>query len=355
MRYVYMFIAFVLIVVFYITLIGILIGLAYVAFIALREGSVRLAFAAGFVDFVLIAGLFAREPPPLGIEKRREEAPQLFALVDEVAQRTDTAPPDEVYVSPDANLSVRQTAGILGLPIGARRQLQVGVAALQALTVDELRAVLAHEMGHFRKGDTAVGRFIARVPISVQAMLDGMRRGSTWWFVNPVYWYLFIFVHIYGAVISAMSRRQEFVADRVAAEAYGADVFSDGLTKLVVDGTVFDGGVLQAAHELMAEQKALVNAYETHREFSVQLDDGEREEILASVMEEGRGILSSHPTLAERLRALEDLPAAPERQRDERPAREVFEDPDAIEQEQTEFLSAVLYYATHGEPPEAEE
>ena len=347
MRHLYMAFAFLLVVVFYVSLIAIIAGVGYLVVWALVQGRLRMAFAVGFVGFILVAGLLTKAPPPLGIEKTEDEEPELFALIRDVADRTDTRPPDQVFIAPDTGIGVRETGGILGLPIGSKRVLMIGLGGLQALTMDELRGILAHEMGHFRRGDTAAQRFIARVPMSVGTMLGGIRSGTSWWFVNPIYWYLYLFVHLYMVLVSAMSRQQEFDADRLAAETYGSDVFASGLQKVVVESIFFEHAILDGARGLMAEGKALINAFETHRDMAQEVPTEDREGLLAEVMAEKSGVFASHPTLRERLEAVQAIP--PAASADARPASDIFQDRKVTEEEQTEFLTYLLYHEAQAE------
>jgi Zn-dependent protease with chaperone function len=66
--------------------------------------------------------------------------------------------PAHVYLVSDVNAFVTQRGGIMG--IGSRRVMGIGLPLLRTLQVDELRAVLAHEMGHFYGGDTKLGPWI---------------------------------------------------------------------------------------------------------------------------------------------------------------------------------------------------
>ena len=43
---------------------------------------------------------------------------------------------------------------------GSRRVMGLGLSLMQILTVSELRAVVAHEFGHFHGGDVAIGPWI---------------------------------------------------------------------------------------------------------------------------------------------------------------------------------------------------
>ena len=71
-------------------------------------------------------------------------------------------PPERIYLAPDVNAAVFQRGGLLGF--GGKRVLLVGLPLFDALTVRQLRAVIAHEFGHFYGGDSEVG--IADLPLA---------------------------------------------------------------------------------------------------------------------------------------------------------------------------------------------
>ena len=96
------------------------------------------------------------EPPGPEISANRQ--PTLFAELRRVAVATGEAMPAHVYVVNDVNAFVTQRGGIMGL--GSRRVMGLGMPLLRTLTVSELRAVVAHEMGHFYGGDTKLGPWI---------------------------------------------------------------------------------------------------------------------------------------------------------------------------------------------------
>jgi Zn-dependent protease with chaperone function len=148
------------------------------------------------------------EPP--GPSLTAQEQPRLFATIEGVADATGQTMPAEVYVVPEVNAWVTQRGGFLG--VGSRRVMGIGLPLLEMLSIDELRAVLAHEFGHYHGGDTALGPWIYRTRTAIGRTLDSLARHSSL-LMKPFNWYGLGFLRITHAI----SRRQEYAADALAA------------------------------------------------------------------------------------------------------------------------------------------
>ncbi|MEU0406985.1 M48 family metalloprotease [Streptomyces griseorubiginosus] len=83
----------------------------------------------------------------------RADAPELYALVDEVAAAMGTRSVDAVVVDVDANAGVTH----LGL---RRRLLTLGLPLWEVLSPQQRIALLGHELGHFTQGDTRHGMVV---------------------------------------------------------------------------------------------------------------------------------------------------------------------------------------------------
>jgi heat shock protein HtpX len=151
--------------------------------------------------------------------------PKLFAMIHGIASATGQAPPAEVYLVGDVNAWVAHRGGTVG--VGARRVMGLGLPLLQALTVSELRAVLAHEFGHYHGGDTKLGRFVHQTRAAIGRTLGNLgEHGSI--LQLPFVWYGRLFLRVSHAV----SRRQELAADQLAARVVGARPLAEGLKKI---------------------------------------------------------------------------------------------------------------------------
>ncbi|MGW0419833.1 M48 family metallopeptidase [Streptomyces sp. NPDC003015] len=99
----------------------------------------------------------------------RDDAPELYALVDEVAAAMGTRSVDAVVVDVEANASVTH----LGL---RRRLLTLGLPLWEVLSPQQRIALLGHELGHFTQGDTRHGMVVG----------TALRSLSTWlYYVRP--------------------------------------------------------------------------------------------------------------------------------------------------------------------------
>jgi len=234
-----------------------------------------------------------------GPELEPAKHPKLFQMIRGVASATKQEMPADVYLVGDMNAWVAHRGGLMGL--GARGIMGLGLPLLQTLTVSELRAVLAHEFGHYHGGDTKLGRFVHGTRTAIGRTLENLgHHGSILQF--PFIWYGKLFLRVSHAV----SRRQELAADRLAAHVVGARPLAEGLRKIHVAAPVFGyywsnevAPVLHAGFvpPLAAGfqrfvtgeigQKALAAA----REHSLKESEGD--------------VFDTHPPLRERLQALE--------------------------------------------------
>ncbi|MDX2543996.1 M48 family metalloprotease [Streptomyces sp. WI04-05B] len=119
---------------------------------------------SGWGGFLMVPGLFllalgwALRPrlnrlpkdEDTGVVLRRPDAPELFALIDEIAVASGTRGVDAVAVNAETNASV-QTYGLRG------RLLTLGLPLWESLTPEHRIALLGHELGHYGNGDTRRG------------------------------------------------------------------------------------------------------------------------------------------------------------------------------------------------------
>jgi Zn-dependent protease with chaperone function len=278
-----------------------------------------------------------------GVDKDREDCPKLWQAIDEVAQRVDTEAPDELYISPGADFGVHQEGrGPFGVFGGRKRVLTLGLCVMNFLTVSELKAILAHEFAHFSHADTYWNRFLFQVTLSLRTAMREMARTGGWvtW-VNPFYWFFYLYSKSYGMLSAGFSRSREYLADRMACTLYGADVFMRGLRKVITDGSHFEGTVYANIVRLLRQKKAYVNMYLAFRKYRDEgMTEDERKKLHKKLLKDEPSMYASHPTYQERLEAAKPLPRAPKTE--ETPSLQLFEEPDKVEQELTDFLTHVV-------------
>ncbi|MEU4554962.1 M48 family metallopeptidase [Micromonospora violae] len=184
-----------------------------------------LVVALGAVAVGLWRAMRAKNEPAPGLILTEREAPGLWAAVRELATAVDTRAPDEIRLVPEVNAAVAEQSQLLGL-IGGRRTLYVGLPLLQALRMDQLRSVLAHELGHYSGKHTRLGAVAYRGRLAIAETLNRISPR------NPIGWVFKGYARLYLIVDNAASRRQELEADRSSVLLAGPDAAASALRAL---------------------------------------------------------------------------------------------------------------------------
>ncbi len=325
-------------------------GLLIYSFFLIGRIPVKLVAIIGIVGlgmaWAVFKSLFTRPASgSFGIRKTAEECPRLHQLLTEVAQSVGTDPVHEVYAAPGSAIGVHQEGrGPFGMFGVKNRVLTLGLSTMRFLTVGELKAILAHEYAHFSHRDTFYSRFIYQVHMSIEQALMGMGgAGGKFNYLNPFYWFLYLYYKCYSLLSAGFSRSREFLADRMASSLYGSDVFASALTKVSTDGTLFEMTIYQHISQLLEQQQAFVNMYESFRQFrDEQLGQQEREDMYQKLLHEKGSLFAQHPTFGERIEAVSQFPMADKL--DSTPALQLFDNPEEIEKELTQFLTDYMAY-----------
>ncbi|MFE2543210.1 M48 family metallopeptidase [Actinacidiphila glaucinigra] len=217
------------------------LGMLALFLLAAREGQADLAMrgvliAAAAVPLLLSMaqglGAITRSAPLRAdaVPVSREEAPALWELATGIAWRVGARPPDVLLLTGDANASVSEDGAALGLLSGQRR-LHLGLPLLASLTHAELRAVLAHEFGHFSHRHTRFGAVAYRCDVALATTLGQWDTGRKWFSLPHlvVRGSVRLYTLAFRWLTFAVRRHQELEADRTAAALAGREVTASAL------------------------------------------------------------------------------------------------------------------------------
>lgn len=315
---------------FYLLALGIAAALLWIPYaewvyahrITLRLAVICLFGGAGILWAVLPRFDKFKAPGP---QLKSDKYPKLFEELQTVAQATNQAMPAEVYLVPAVNAWVMQRGGIMGF--GSRRVMGLGLPLMRALTRSQFRAVLAHEFGHYHGGDTKIGPWIHKTRGTIGRTLASLGRGS--WLQAPFRWYGNMFLR----VTHAISRRQEFIADELAARTIGAAPLADGLRNVHKVAPAFD-------YYWRSEYAPVLNAgflpplsegfgqFVNSRNVAEKMD----QHLEAQLTNHKANPYDTHPPLKDRIAAVAGLPAGPALSED-LPAVSLLEDIPGLERE----------------------
>ncbi|HEX3358899.1 MAG TPA: M48 family metalloprotease [Tepidisphaeraceae bacterium] len=178
-----------------------------------------------FVSALLLSAMilrtfFVKLPDPDAPALGANDAPALRAMIEEVRQVLKSPPIHRICIDMRVNAAVAQRAKF-GLWGPKTNYLIVGLPLLMAITSEEFRLVLAHEMGHLRGRHNRFSAWIYRIGQTWQELAGSdakqgwLRRFIMGWFVKRYGTYLWIST-------LALRRLYEYEADLRGGEVGGA-------------------------------------------------------------------------------------------------------------------------------------
>ena len=318
--------------------------LSMVATLALIFGLSTLVFGviltlAGTFDFITMAILVVAfniaqwlfSPYLVGAiyrvrEMKPSENPNLHKMVGDLSRKSGISTPKLMLSQiPLPN------AFAYGSPISGSR-VAVTQGLLSNLNDGEVEAVIGHELGHLKHRDVQVMMVVSFLPalfyyigysLLLSGMFGGQRRNEG---ANPLIGIAFMaFSQLLTLFTLYISRLREYYADRhsVSVVDNGATKLSTGLAKIVhASGRMSKPQKQQEKQNLNAfralfiadpeharEASAALHAYEAAASGQKLVDD-----ILAKKLTSGDKlveVLSTHPNIIKRLRALQELKNSP--------------------------------------------
>lgn len=245
--------------------LGLLAGAGWLAWYAVtydmgeaNRGSLFLKAASVAMSLMLflflLKALFKRQERNMGlqIEIKEAEQPELFGFIRNLCRETGAPFPYRVFLSPDVNAAVFYNTSLLNLIFPVRKNLEIGLGLVNALTLCEFKAVLAHEFGHFSQNSMRLGNYVY---ISNRIIADLVYQRDFWdnlllnwknvgdwrlaapgWLLYGIVWVLRKILggafHLINLGEAGLSREMEFHADLVAVSVTGSDSLVHALSRL---------------------------------------------------------------------------------------------------------------------------
>ncbi|MBW3622353.1 MAG: M48 family metalloprotease [Armatimonadetes bacterium] len=271
-------------------------------------GIVKIALVAGALLLLVVRALWVRIPPPEGLELKREEAPRLFEMVDGISDALQAPRFHHILIDGDFNAAVVQHArlGVLGWH---KNYLLLGLPLMQAVSPEQFRAIVAHELGHLSGSHSRFAGWIYRIRLTWYQLMEAFDTSGQWGsflFERFFHWY----VPYFNAYSFVLARSNEYVADRCSAEVAGAKTMAEALIVTEVKGSYLARkiwpGVYERANVEPEPPASALTAVAASLRTRLPENDASgwlREALLAET-----GYSDTHPSLTDRLAALGCLP-----------------------------------------------
>nr|WP_276904762.1 M48 family metallopeptidase [Pedobacter kyonggii] len=182
---------------------------------------------------------------------KKAEQPELFKMIDEIVAEVGTDFPKKVYLSSEVNASVFYDSSFWSMFLPVRKNLHIGLGLMNTISIDELKAILAHEFGHFSQKSMRTGSYVYNVnQVIYNTLYDNEGYGNFTQKLAGISSYFAIFVVLANKIITgiqfilkknydavnlnhmALSREMEFHADTVAANVAGSEALITALHRL---------------------------------------------------------------------------------------------------------------------------
>ncbi len=301
------------------------------------------------------------------------QQPELFAFLRGLADELGAPRPHRVFLSADVNASVFYDLSIVNFIFPSQKNLVIGLGLVNVLNRSELKAVLAHEFGHFAQRSMAVGRWvyvgeqIASHMIAKRDILDRMldflsridiRVAWIGWIMRTIVWSIRAVVEaVFRWVViahRALSREMEFQADLVAVSATGSDALINTLYRLQSADEDWEA-TMDFANAQLSKGHLITDLFDLHTRVGDHLrrilneptrgqlparppsTDPASHRLFTEQIAQPPRMWSTHPPSTEREEnAKRFYVAAPV---DDRPSWTLFADPDSLRSAVTKFLA----------------
>ena len=319
---------------------GIMLIVAIPKLLTILLGVGLMALGVSVVYF-LIKFIFAvsKDEKESRIRITESEQPELFAFIRKISEETQTPFPKKIFLSPDVNACVFYNSSFWSMFFPVRKNLEIGLGLVNCINISELKAVIAHEFGHFSQRSMKLGSFTYNVNKVIHNMLyenQGYAKFLNSWgsisgevaiFANItvkiaqfIQWILRGFYKMVNKDYMSLSREMEFHADAIAASVSGGNNLVSALSRIEIAASCYDSAI-NKANEFLKQKKYSSNVF--HNQSTIYLHFAKEYELpvknnlpeISSAFVESfsksrinfQNQWASHPVLAERRAHLENL------------------------------------------------
>lgn len=212
-------------------------------------------------------------------EIKQKDEPELFVMINEIVKQTGTDFPKKVYLSYDVNASVFYDSTFWSMFLPIKKNLTIGIGLVNVCTKQELKAILAHEFGHFSQRSMKVGSYVYNVNQIIFNLVNddesykntiqrwanasgyfAIFAGLALKFTQGIKWILAKMYSYVNIRHMALSREMEFHADEVAANIAGSLALEESLLRMDLADNSYNN-VINFYENKIKDNKASRNIY----------------------------------------------------------------------------------------------
>lgn len=314
------------------------------------------------------------------VEINQLQQPELFETIDELVAEVGTLKPKKVYISADVNASVFYDSSFWSMFLPVKKNLVIGLGLVNTVTKEELKAILAHEFGHFSQKTMKVGSYVYNVNQVIFNMLYENESYDNliqkWADVSGYFsiflaiavkinqgiqWILRKLYDIVNKSYMGLSREMEFHADEIAASVTGFQPLKKSLLRMsLADNSYnnvigfYSGKIAEniISENIYRDQSSVVhfvsetnNLTLTHNLPDINLEEQSKyDKSKLNITNQW----ASHPSIADRIARLEKT-GFNHASKSDKPANELFIDINKLQKQLTKKIFETVKYEGIGQ------
>lgn len=244
--------------------------------------------------------------PEAGIPITRQQAPELFALLDRLCSQADALPLRQVLITDAFYAGVEQLPR-LGIFGWHQRKLLLGLPLLKCLTAEQCKVVLAHELGHLSRG--GLGRLSRRAHYQMlrwTGLADTLGENPhNLLFKHFLEW----FISYLGACAFPLARLTEHEADALSVRLVSKEAAVETLSVSSVIERFLEEGYWPQLRQLADKLPEPVAPYRMMgKNLAAEVNAAWAERCIAADMARTTGLIDTHPATQDRFKALQAAP-----------------------------------------------
>jgi hypothetical protein len=168
------------------------------------------------------------------------DAPELFVHNNELAGQFGIKPVKIIRLFPDSRIVLHEDiARMDDIYYGGKKRWEIGLAALQYLSVVDLKILMAAEYARYGSNQPKSTLFAGRLVKRLSKISDNLSRAGFFGVFNPVGWLIMLANYAIGSIVSGALETGETQGRDELARFYGEKAYLQALTRNDIESTVY--------------------------------------------------------------------------------------------------------------------
>ena len=282
----------------------VLSALSIWSLVYLKGLGLKLVLIVGALLYAVLRSLWVKQGPPRGEKVTAADAPKLLKMIEELQRRLQTPSIHTVLITPEFNAAVSQVPR-MGLFGWHRNFLVLGLPLMKGLTVEQLKSVLAHELGHLSRGHARAANWIYRMRV-IWSRLESTFERRPQWGSGLIRQFFRWYIPYFNAVSFPFARANEYEADAASVQLTSARDAAQALTGVHIIGSYFAQRYWPAIHAAAKDspQPAVAPYSGFVAQVVSEVPKGDLDKWQDAALKRITSHVDTHPSLGDRLQAI---------------------------------------------------